>query len=166
MPQKIWEGNCCPVYVGLHSIRGSLTETVLQAIARSHRIGQTKEVRVIHFEAVADTDEPSVSQQEQKSGQVRPPLTCWPCVSGSGHPIVMACQNCGLTWVSLKQCRPSLISQKLTHCHMALWTLSSVWSSLVLAYGKKEASCPCGSFTRIALLWSSMELLSAARVRL
>ena len=26
----------------------------MQAIARSHRIGQTKEVRVIHLEAVAD----------------------------------------------------------------------------------------------------------------
>ena len=43
---------------------------LLQAIARSHRIGQTKEVRVIHFEAVADTDEPSASQQEQNGGQV------------------------------------------------------------------------------------------------
>ena len=43
---------------------------LLQAIARSHRIGQTKEVRVIHFEAVADADEPSVSQQEQNGGQV------------------------------------------------------------------------------------------------
>ena len=43
---------------------------LLQAIARSHRIGQTKEVRVIHFEAVADADERSASQQEQNGGQV------------------------------------------------------------------------------------------------
>ena len=36
-----------------------------QAIARSHRIGQTKEVRIFHLEAVADAP-PSASQ-------VRPP---------------------------------------------------------------------------------------------
>jgi len=43
-----------------------------QAIARSHRIGQTKEVRVIHFEAVADAVEPSVSQHaQQEDCQVR-----------------------------------------------------------------------------------------------
>jgi len=42
-----------------------------QAIARSHRIGQTKEVRVIHFEAVADAVEPSMSQHgQQENGQV------------------------------------------------------------------------------------------------
>ncbi|CAK0787464.1 hypothetical protein CVIRNUC_010684 [Coccomyxa viridis] len=41
-----------------------------QAIARSHRIGQTKEVRVIHFEAVVDADKPGTSQQEQQDGQV------------------------------------------------------------------------------------------------
>ena len=31
-----------------------------QAIARAHRIGQTKEVRVIHFEAVADAPDDSM----------------------------------------------------------------------------------------------------------
>ena len=31
-----------------------------QAIARAHRIGQTKEVRVIHFEAVADAPNDSM----------------------------------------------------------------------------------------------------------
>ncbi len=46
---------------------------LLQAIARSHRIGQTKEVRVIHFEAVADADEPSASQQEQEGDKVMLP---------------------------------------------------------------------------------------------
>lgn len=36
-----------------------------QAIARSHRIGQTKEVRVFHLEAVADA--PSVSAQPSRA---------------------------------------------------------------------------------------------------
>lgn len=36
-----------------------------QAIARAHRIGQTKEVRVIHFEAVADAPEDSIYAAEQ-----------------------------------------------------------------------------------------------------
>jgi hypothetical protein len=51
-----------------------------QAIARSHRIGQTKEVRVIHLEAVADADAPaaaSTQQQQQldaaQNGQARVP---------------------------------------------------------------------------------------------
>lgn len=30
-----------------------------QAIARSHRIGQTRQVRVVHLEAVADAVEPA-----------------------------------------------------------------------------------------------------------
>lgn len=41
-----------------------------QAIARAHRIGQTKEVRVIHFESVVDdfTTSDRVDQEEQESG--------------------------------------------------------------------------------------------------
>ncbi|BDA42833.1 ATP-dependent helicase BRM [Coccomyxa sp. Obi] len=39
-----------------------------QAIARSHRIGQTKEVRVIHLEAVADPELPT--QHPSENGQV------------------------------------------------------------------------------------------------
>ena len=49
---------------------GEGDKLLLQAIARSHRIGQTKEVRVIHFEAVVDADKPGTSQQEQQDGQV------------------------------------------------------------------------------------------------
>ena len=49
---------------------GEGDKILLQAIARSHRIGQTKEVRVIHFEAVVDADKPETSQQEQQDGQV------------------------------------------------------------------------------------------------
>lgn len=41
-----------------------------QAIARSHRIGQTREVRVIHLEAVADAVEPA---------SVRTDLRCSTC---------------------------------------------------------------------------------------
>jgi len=41
-----------------------------QAIARAHRIGQTKEVRVIHFEAVADA--PDDSMYDAPRAQVTP----------------------------------------------------------------------------------------------
>ena len=41
-----------------------------QAIARAHRIGQTKEVRVIHFEAVADA--PDDSMYDVPHAQVGP----------------------------------------------------------------------------------------------
>ena len=41
-----------------------------QAIARSHRIGQTKEVRVLHLEDVADPELPSQSGHSSENGQV------------------------------------------------------------------------------------------------
>ena len=51
--------------------QGSLLHA--QAIARSHRIGQTKEVRVIHFEAVADADVPAgAGGAPMENGEVRP----------------------------------------------------------------------------------------------
>ena len=44
-----------------------------QAIARSHRIGQTKEVRVVHLEAVADAEQPAQGAAAPR-GQVGAPL--------------------------------------------------------------------------------------------
>lgn len=46
-----------------------------QAIARAHRIGQTKEVRVIHFEAVADAPDDSMYDAEAQVGTG--PLPDW-----------------------------------------------------------------------------------------
>lgn len=60
---------------GMQKALGAVTrcaDSVLlaQAIARSHRIGQTKEVRVLHLEAVADPEVPSQSGHPSENGQV------------------------------------------------------------------------------------------------
>ena len=44
-----------------------------QAIARSHRIGQTREVRVFHFEAVADADSSAAAVEVTYSSFTFPP---------------------------------------------------------------------------------------------
>ena len=64
----------------------------LQAIARSHRIGQTKEVRVIHFEAVADADESTKLQQEQTNSKVCLPMISSACPAVKG--LVSSYQDC------------------------------------------------------------------------
>ena len=76
----------------------------LQAIARSHRIGQTKEVRVIHLEAVADAEEGAASA----SGEV--PQMPWGLL--------------GVPWLlrNLMRCR-STCSMRLVNdiCQMLPW---------------------------------------------
>lgn len=44
-----------------------------QAIARSHRIGQSKEVRVVHMEAVADETDYMLHAMSQITGSQLPP---------------------------------------------------------------------------------------------
>jgi SNF2 family DNA or RNA helicase len=48
-----------------------------QAIARAHRIGQTKEVRVIHFEAVADAPDDSMYDAQVGIGQQHGSQLCY-----------------------------------------------------------------------------------------
>ena len=60
-----------------------------QAIARSHRIGQTKEVRVVHFEAVADADVPaSAGGAPAENGEV---LSATLLKSYTLNPKTLAC---------------------------------------------------------------------------
>ena len=58
-----------------------------QAIARAHRIGQTKEVRVIHFEAVADAPDDSMYHASPQQVTKHSQLSKWHFQTILNHPL-------------------------------------------------------------------------------